>query len=83
MLRMLEGEVMNTTESGTEYELMVKSVYNRLYATEGVENQTIQHNVKFIGKSGATHQIDLYWEFTVNRRGQAPEIFHKESLKVL
>ena len=74
---------MNTTESGTEYELMVKSVYNRLYATEGVENQTIQHNVKFIGKSGATHQIDLYWEFTVNRRGQAPEIFHKESLKVL
>ena len=65
MLRMLEGEVMNTTESGTEYELMVKSVYNRLYATAGVENPTIQHNVKFIGKSGATHQIDLYWEFTV------------------
>lgn len=65
MLWMLEGEVMNTMKSGTEYELMVKNVYDRLYATEGVENPIIQHNVKFIGKSGATHQIDLYWEFTV------------------
>lgn len=56
---------MNTTEAGTEYELLVKDVYNRLYATEGVENPVIQHDVIFQGESGAAHQIDLYWEFSV------------------
>lgn len=62
-MELREGD-MNTSKVGTEYELLVKNVYDCLYATEGIYNPVIQHNVTFQGKSGATHQIDLYWEFT-------------------
>lgn len=30
---------------------------------DGVENISVEHNVTITGKSGATHQIDVYWEF--------------------
>lgn len=38
---------MNTSKVGTEYELLVKNVYDCLYATEGIYNPVIQHNVTF------------------------------------
>ena len=31
--------------------------------SDGVENINVLHNVKIIGRSGASHQIDVYWEF--------------------
>ena len=48
---------------GTEYELLVKYVYELLYRHEGIENIDIRHNVKLIGAGGVAHQIDIYWEF--------------------
>lgn len=54
---------MSTTSKGTEYELLVQKVLNMLHAADGVEQICIKHDVKLTGLSGATHQIDLYWEF--------------------
>lgn len=54
----------NSKNKGTEYELFVKSVYERLLAAEGVYTIKIQHDVILIGAKG-DHQIDLYWEFAV------------------
>lgn len=48
----------------TEYELFVKDVLEKINATSGWENLKLQHNVVLTGKSGASHQIDIYWEFT-------------------
>ena len=52
----------NTSKKGTEYELFVKSVYDRLLATEGLQDVNIQHDIVLHGARG-DHQIDLYWEF--------------------
>lgn len=46
-----------------EYELFVKDVLEKINAADGWENIQLQHNVTLTGKSGATHQIDIYWEF--------------------
>lgn len=61
----------NHVSEATEYELFVQKIYQRLYAVEGVGNPTIRYNVTFMGKSGAIHQIDVYWKFafaSVRRR---------------
>lgn len=55
----------NHVSKAKEYELFVKKVYQRLYAVEGVDNPVIMHDVTLTGKSGSTHQIDVYWEFTL------------------
>lgn len=49
---------------GTEYELFVKQVYEKILATELPECK-VRHNVILIGRGGIEHQIDVYWEFTV------------------
>lgn len=49
----------------TEYELLTKTIYEGLLKAEGVENIDVKHNQKIIGKSGAKHQIDVYWEHRV------------------
>lgn len=54
----------NSKSSGTEYELLVKAVYERLLATEGLHTIKIQHDIILKGAKG-DHQIDLYWEFSV------------------
>lgn len=56
---------MSTTSKGTEYELLVQNVMERLHAAEGVNSLKIKHNVTLKGISGTTHQIDLYWEFEI------------------
>ena len=55
---------MSTTDQGTEYGLFVRNIYRALYDKDGMEDLKISHDVKFAGKSGATHQIDLYWEYS-------------------
>jgi hypothetical protein len=46
-----------------EYELLTQSIYNEIMAKEGVANVDVQHNISIQGRSGAEHQIDVYWEF--------------------
>ena len=55
----------NHVSKATEYELFVQNIYRRLYSVEGIDNPVIMHNVTLTGKSGATHQIDVYWEFSL------------------
>lgn len=47
----------------TPYELLVQELHQALLHSDGVENINVRHNVKIIGRSGASHQIDVYWEF--------------------
>lgn len=54
---------MNTKEQGTEYEEYVQKIFELLHKMDGVENLKIQHNVILQGRSGAKHQIDVFWKF--------------------
>ncbi|MGZ6298791.1 MAG: restriction endonuclease, partial [Parachlamydiaceae bacterium] len=47
----------------TPYERLVQELHQALLHSDGVENINVLHNVKIKGRSGATHQIDVYWEF--------------------
>ena len=47
----------------TDYELLVRDIHAALLRNDAVENIAVQHNVKIKGRSGAVHQIDVYWEF--------------------
>jgi hypothetical protein len=49
--------------TSTEYELLVKSVYQEILNHEGVETIEVTHNQKLDGKSGIAHQIDVLWRF--------------------
>jgi hypothetical protein len=49
----------------TEYELLVKSIYEQILQKEGVENVQVQHDQSILGKSGAPHQIDVLWRFRI------------------
>lgn len=51
------------SQDSDAYELLVKDLHDALLRHDGVETINVQHNVKLIGKSGASHQIDVYWEF--------------------
>lgn len=55
----------NSKNTGTEYELFVQEVLNRLHAVEGTKQVKIEHDVVLTGISGATHQLDLYWQFNL------------------
>lgn len=46
-----------------EYEKLVGEIHQAMLKYEGAENLIVEHDVKIEGKSGATHQIDLFWEF--------------------
>lgn len=48
-----------------EYEILVRDLHAALAANSCIENVNVLHNVKLKGRSGATHQIDVYWEFKV------------------
>ena len=48
-----------------EYELLVRDLHDALVKNDSVDNVSVRHNVKIRGKSGAMHQIDVYWEFDV------------------
>ena len=51
------------TKISENYELLNKEIHEALLKNDGVENIRVLHNVKIKGKSGASHQIDVYWEF--------------------
>ena len=50
-------------KNGTEYELFVKEVYERLNQADGLTDIQIQHDAKLVGAAGVEHQIDLFWMF--------------------
>ena len=47
----------------TEYELLVKDIFQTLANEESSTTISIQHNIKIVGISGQNHQIDVYYEF--------------------
>ncbi|WP_196799880.1 restriction endonuclease [Mariprofundus ferrooxydans] len=47
----------------TEYELLVARILQGMLKYDGFENLHVEHDVVLTGKSGATHQIDVFWEF--------------------
>jgi Restriction endonuclease len=47
------------------YERFVQETYQDLVNQDSVKNVTVQHNVKIKGRSGAEHQIDVYWKFEI------------------
>ncbi len=51
------------TNRNTEYERLVARILQGMLKYDGFENLLVDHNVTLIGKSGATHQIDVFWEF--------------------
>lgn len=53
-------------KQGTEYELLIKQIYEQIHKEEGYTNINVHHNIKLRGeKSGQLHQIDVYWEFKI------------------
>lgn len=55
----------STTSLGTAYEQFVQSVYQAIIDSSDVNTIKVQHNVVVEGRSGCSHQIDVYWEFEV------------------
>jgi hypothetical protein len=53
----------SNVEKGTDYEKFVQGIYQAILVAQGVQNITVQHNIELMGKSGCSHQIDVYWEF--------------------
>jgi hypothetical protein len=52
-------------KAAIEYELLAKIIYEEILARQGLERNSVQHNVTIRGRSGALHQIDIYWEFCI------------------
>lgn len=52
-------------KAGTDFELLVKSIYEEILEKDGFETIQVSHDVKVLGKSGQAHQIDVYWEFKI------------------
>jgi hypothetical protein len=50
---------------GVWYEKFVADVYQCLVSQDAITNVSVQHNATLIGRSGASHQIDVYWEFVL------------------
>ena len=50
-------------DTSTEYELLVKSIYEAILNQGNAENIEVKHNQKLVGKSGVAHQIDVLWRF--------------------
>ncbi|WP_373598708.1 restriction endonuclease [Paraclostridium bifermentans] len=51
--------------TGKQYEELVRYVYEQLSNFSG-KNIKVERNVKIVGKSGTTHQIDVYYQFEMN-----------------
>lgn len=51
-------------KAGTEYEQFVKSVYEAFLAQDGLTVDVEMHKI-IKGKSGANHEIDVYWQFEI------------------
>ncbi|WP_444911077.1 restriction endonuclease [Microbulbifer sp. PAAF003] len=53
------------TNKNIEYERLVVRIYQAILNHEGYKNLRVEHDVKLTGKSGAKHQIDVFWEFKI------------------
>jgi len=55
--------------TGISYEELVQEIYQALLDgssdKDKIESTLVQHNVVLQGKSGTSHQIDVYWEFEI------------------
>ncbi len=51
------------TEGSRQYEILVVELHQALINADGVTTVSVAHDKTIIGKSGAAHQIDVYWEF--------------------
>lgn len=58
------GYVEATMTSG-EYEKLTQTLYQLLIKSDGFDNIEVKHNTSVMGKSGAKHQIDVYWEHRI------------------
>lgn len=56
---------MEHVTSSERYERFTQTIWQGLLSQTQVKSIDVRHNVKLIGRSGATHQIDVYWEFEV------------------
>jgi hypothetical protein len=54
---------MVMTDPNIEYEKLVAEIHQAMLNHDGFENLRVEHNVVIIGRSGAKHQIDVFWEF--------------------
>ncbi|MDC0673627.1 restriction endonuclease [Nannocystis radixulma] len=52
------------TAKSVEYERLVRAIYGALLQQDSVQNIEVLHNTRLVGKSGATHQIDVMWRFS-------------------
>lgn len=55
--------MVRMAKQGTNYELFVRDICQVLLEADGLDTVTAQHDVTLTGRSGAEHQIDVYWEF--------------------
>ncbi len=48
-----------------DYEILIANILRGIAKLEGIANSRVRHNVQMTGLSGASHQIDVYWEFDI------------------
>lgn len=46
-----------------QYEQLTQAVYQAILQKEGVVNVQVEHDVRVVGRSGVSHQIDVLWQF--------------------
>lgn len=55
----------NLMNQNIEYEKFTQKIYQELINARGIST-SVKHDVKLIGRSGQKHQIDVYWEYSIN-----------------
>ncbi len=51
--------------SSVEYEKLTQTLYQLFLKNQDLDNIEVKHNTSVVGKSGAKHQIDVYWEHRI------------------
>lgn len=51
--------------SATDYELFTRTLHQQIIEQEGFEGVEVLHNIVFVGRSGAEHQIDVCWKMRI------------------
>ena len=51
--------------TGLEYEVLVQSIFQEIHNQDSARNIIVERDVKFKGKSGTSHQVDVFWEFEI------------------
>ena len=54
---------MSIYSDAIKYEEIVQALYQALLLNEGYDNIQVKHNIILQGRSGATAQFDVFWEF--------------------